>query len=138
MNNRIKELRKTLKLTQKEFGAKLGLSDSAVTVWERGGKVSKEKIPFICQTFRVNQSWLENGEGEMFEGFAPKDSSPESLTVSPYEYALQQGFSARMSELFARLCELSSEEKKSLGGLIAKVISPSPSWRSDNSEGRGE
>lgn len=124
MNSRIKELRKALKLTQKEFGAKIGLSGPAITIWERGGKVSREKLAFICQTFHVNQTWLETGEGEMFDGSTPKDSSDdETSSIAPYEYALQMGFSPRLSELFSKLCELPSERKESLDNALLPLLS---------------
>lgn len=124
MNSRIKELRKALKLTQKEFGAKIGLSGPAVTIWERGGKVSREKIVFICQTFHVNQTWLETGEGEMFDYSTPKDyPEDETSSIAPYEYALQMGFSPRLSELFSKLCELPSERKEALDNALLPLLS---------------
>lgn len=123
MNSRIKELRKALKLTQKEFGAKIGLCDSAITVWERSGKIPREKILFICQTFHVNQTWLETGEGEMFDGSTPKDSSDSGIpSITPYEYALQQGFPPRLAELFSRLCELPKEKKEAIESAFIEFI----------------
>lgn len=123
MNSRIKELRKALKLTQKEFGARIGLCDSAITVWERSGKVSREKILFICQTFHVNQTWLETGDGEMFDGSTPNDSSDSGIpSITPYEYALQQGFPPRLAELFSRLCELPKEKKEAIESAFIEFI----------------
>lgn len=124
MNSRIKELRKALKLTQKEFGAKIGLSGPAVTIWERGGKVSREKIAFICQTFHVNQTWLETGEGEMFDSSTPRNHHDDEISsIAPYEYALQMGFSPRLSELFSKLCELPSERKEALDNALLPLLS---------------
>lgn len=124
MNSRIKELRKALKLTQKEFGARIGLCDSAITVWERSGKIPREKILFICQTFHVNQTWLETGDGEMFDGSTPNDSSDSGIpSIAPYEYALQQGFPPRLAELFSRLCELPKEKKEALDNALLPLLS---------------
>ncbi len=67
MNNRLKELRKTLNLSQKDFGAKLKLSPDMISLLERGKRKFTERvISDICREFDVNRNWLENGEGDMF------------------------------------------------------------------------
>lgn len=67
MNNRIKELRKTLKLTQTDFGARIGIKGNTVTGWESGRReVSDAVILSICREFGVSEAWLRYGEGEMF------------------------------------------------------------------------
>lgn len=67
MQNRIKELRKSLNLTQAEFGASLGVADSTVGNWEKARQVPPPSmIVSICKAFNVNREWLETGAGEMF------------------------------------------------------------------------
>ena len=66
MQDRIKQLRKTLKLTQTEFGARLGVSDSTVGAWEKG-VIPRLAIPAICTEFHVRREWLETGAGEVFD-----------------------------------------------------------------------
>lgn len=67
MNNRIKELRKNLRLTQEDFGSKIGLSRAEVSNIEIGrAPVRPATIPIICSVLGVNRTWLETGEGEMF------------------------------------------------------------------------
>lgn len=36
MKDRLKKLRENRQLTQKDFGAKIGVSDKVVSKWERG------------------------------------------------------------------------------------------------------
>ena len=69
MNNRIRELRKTtLKMTQKEFSAKLGLSENFIWQIEKGEREPSDRtISDICREFRVNETWLRTGEGEMLQ-----------------------------------------------------------------------
>lgn len=70
MKDRIKELRKSLKLTQQAFGDRLGIKQNTVALYEMGRSgVSDGIIKSICREFNVNESWLRTGEGEMF---APK------------------------------------------------------------------
>ena len=67
MNERIKEIRKSVGLSQKEFGIRIGVSDTAVSKIERGERnPSKQTIKLICKEFKINQNWLKNGFGEMF------------------------------------------------------------------------
>lgn len=69
--DRIKELRKEhLKLTQAEFGERLGVSRSVIKNIELNAlarpdqKLSLYKL--ICSEFNVNEEWLLDGVGPMF------------------------------------------------------------------------
>lgn len=67
MNERIKELRKCLKLTQEEFASKLDLSRNFIAQIESRTKIPSERtIKDICRIYKVNYQWLTNGLGEMF------------------------------------------------------------------------
>lgn len=67
--NRIKELRKTLGLSQEAFGKKLGITGGGVSKIENGERTLTEQIALsICREFRVNYYWLTEGKGEMFSG----------------------------------------------------------------------
>ena len=65
-NTRIKKLRKTLDLTQREFGERIGMKANTVTMIEKGRGTSEQTIKAICREFRVNEEWLRTGAGEMF------------------------------------------------------------------------
>lgn len=67
MNNRVKELRLFLGLTQEEFGKKLGVTRSAISYIESGrSKITEHMLFTICLTFDVNKKWLKDGCGNMF------------------------------------------------------------------------
>lgn len=73
MNSRIREIRKALNLTQKEFGDKLGFSQNSISSMEKGnGPVTKQTRAAICSRFRVNETWLDTGAGPMFLEENPK------------------------------------------------------------------
>ncbi|SNR73591.1 XRE family transcriptional regulator [Desulfurobacterium atlanticum] len=64
---RIKRLRETLKMTQKEFAEKIGRSHRSVQEWESGRVIPPENIlKFIETVFSVNPEWLRHGKGKMF------------------------------------------------------------------------
>lgn len=68
INERIKFLRKDLlRLTQTEFGEKLGIGKSAISHIESGSSlVTEQNMKLICKEFHVNYIWLKEGEGEVF------------------------------------------------------------------------
>jgi len=74
LNDRMKEIRKALGISQKEFGTKLGVTDAAICAIEAGRRnVTEQMVKSICREFNVNYDWLKEGIGEMF------DAVPETL-----------------------------------------------------------
>ena len=68
MNERIKELRKALNLTQQEFADRLNIKRGAIANYEVGRNEPIDAvISLICREFNVNEEWLRNGSGEMFQ-----------------------------------------------------------------------
>ena len=68
MNNRIKELRKQLGLTQQEFADRLKLKRNTIATYEMGKATpSNRTISDICEAYNVNREWLETGKGDMFQ-----------------------------------------------------------------------
>lgn len=67
MNKRLKELRKTLNLTQEKFGAKIYVKGNTIAQWESGRNLpSESSIKYMCTIYKVNENWLRNNIGEMF------------------------------------------------------------------------
>jgi transcriptional regulator with XRE-family HTH domain len=64
---RIKQLRKELKLTQNEFSAIIAVSSGQLACIETGKRVINDRtIKLICDSFNVNDVWLRTGEGSVF------------------------------------------------------------------------
>lgn len=67
INERIKELRLALNMSGEKFGARIGISRSAVSKIEKGiVNVTEQMQKSICREFTVNEEWLRTGTGEMF------------------------------------------------------------------------
>ena len=67
MNERIKDVRNALNLTQQEFADKIKVKRNTVATYEMGRSIpSDSAIALICREFNVNEGWLRTGEGEMF------------------------------------------------------------------------
>lgn len=74
IGERIRRLRKTLDLTQKEFGERIGIKGNTVAQYELGRNEPIDAvISLICREFNVNEEWLREGEGEIFKA-APSDA----------------------------------------------------------------
>ena len=66
-NDRIKEARKSLGLTQDKFGERLGVGRSAISNIEAGSRGVTDQLRLsVCREFNVNEDWLRTGEGSMF------------------------------------------------------------------------
>ena len=67
INDRIKQLRKSLNLSQTDFGKKLGVSRDVINNLDRSVVDPKPLIlEHICSVYNVNPDWLMHGTGEMF------------------------------------------------------------------------
>lgn len=80
MNERIKELRKRLNLTQQEFADRLSIKRGAVANYEVGRNTPSDSvIALICREFNVSERWLREGNGEMF---IPQDDAAELMMLA--------------------------------------------------------
>ncbi len=74
MNERMKLLRKELKLSQEAFGARIGLKGSSVSYIESGrNSLTEQTILAICREYSVNENWLRTGAGGEDNMFVPED-----------------------------------------------------------------
>lgn len=76
INERLVVLRKSLKLSETEFGKKVGVSRSVINNIDCFRVDASEKpllLSQICTVYNVNESWLLHGEGEMFNARSRED-----------------------------------------------------------------
>lgn len=67
INQRVKEVRQTLGLSQAKFAKALSMSNGYIAGIELGNnRVNDRIIKLICFTFQVDERWLKNGDGSMF------------------------------------------------------------------------
>ena len=68
INQRIKQLRTELQISQYEFSRKIFIGQSSLGEIETGTRnVNDRIIQLICSEFNVNKDWLKNGQGNMFD-----------------------------------------------------------------------
>lgn len=67
MDERIKQLRRELGVTQQAFADRLRISRNNIAGYEVGkSEPGDAVISLICREFNVNEIWLRTGVGEMF------------------------------------------------------------------------
>ena len=68
INERIREVRSVLGLSQIKFSSIVALSSGYIAGIETGRiAVNDRLIKLVCSSFKVNESWMRYGEGDMFE-----------------------------------------------------------------------
>lgn len=103
MNDRIKELRKALGLTQQDFSERIGVKRNTVAQYEIGRNPPNDTvITLICREFNVNEEWLRTGEGEMFK---PKSRNEELFEFVTNAIGEPTGIQAKLLSIMARLTD---------------------------------
>ena len=103
---RIRELRKALKLTLDRFGERVGVKKSALSQIENGKSgVTDQMIKSICREFDVSETWIKTGEGEMFP---PVDRRTEIARLT--RQLLNEEEDSFKNRFISMLADLSVEE----------------------------
>ena len=103
MNERLKLLRKTLKLSQDAFAERIGMKGSSISLLESGGRnITEQVIKSICREFNVDYIWLTTGDGEMI--FDTDDDFIERID------RIMVGEDDARKNLFKALLEASDED----------------------------
>lgn len=118
MNERIRELRKTLGLTLERFGEALGVGKTAINKIESGqNNVTEQMFKSICREFDVREEWLRTGEGEMFKEL----SRSEKIAVFLTDVLKDEDDSFR-KQFIEAFSELDLNDWKVLEGICNSII----------------
>ena len=121
MNERIKELRKELKLTQQEFADALNIKRGAVANYEIGRNEPIDAVvSLICKTFNVNEEWLRSGAGDMFLEFPEEDE--EAAYVSELLEDVDNEMYKIIKEIMHTYSELTPKSKEVIRDFSAKLL----------------
>jgi transcriptional regulator with XRE-family HTH domain len=68
INDRVKQVRTVLKMTQVNFAKKIYISQAAYNDLETGQtKINERMIQLISTEFNINKEWIKTGNGDMFD-----------------------------------------------------------------------
>lgn len=120
MNERIKELRKELKLTQQEFADELKISRGNIGAYEVGKNAPSDAVvSLICKTFNVNEDWLRSGAGNMFLELPEEDE--EAAYVSELLEDVDNDLFILIKEVMHTYHDLTPKSKEVIRDFSAKL-----------------
>lgn len=118
MDERIKELRKALSLTQQEFSERIGVKRNTVAQYEMGRNPPNDTvITLICREFNVSEEWLRTGAGDMFQ--------PKSRNEELFEFAAKvaEGDPGNIqAQLLAVMARLTDEQWEVLAQVAREFV----------------
>jgi len=103
IHSRVKEVRKALNMAQDEFGDKIGIKKSSISQIESGKtNPSDLTVRAICREFRVDETWLRTGVGEMFRTSTP-DQQIAEFAAMLLEGRAEDAFKRKLVSALSRL-----------------------------------
>lgn len=119
IGERIKYLRKNvLKLSQSDFGSKIGISRSNIGNIESGRvNVTDRNIADICEKYNVVEDWLRNGNGGD-ENIFHSDLEEDEIT----KYVLETCEDKAMVNTLIKYAHLSSSKRKIIDELLNVLL----------------
>lgn len=116
MNDRIKQIRQSLNLSQAEFGSRVKLSQNYIWMIEKGDRIPADRtISDICRVFGVNEVWLRTGEGEPFQQETRQEQIMRFATQTVH------GSDEFRKSFVGMLAKLTAEDWKNLAELFDKL-----------------
>ena len=117
MKDRVKAVRKGVKLTQEEFGKHIGLTRRGYQSIENGdSNITEGTLRLICSEFHINRHWLETGEGDM------KDNAADDL-LEMLLHDESESVREKFRDFFAAWDKLPSQQMKDavMDGFVAML-----------------
>ena len=115
MKNRINKVRTQNNLTMEQFGNKIGITKSSVSLLESGkNSPSEQTIKLICKEFGVSYLWLTEGIEPMYETMDIDSMAQiDSIMTGKNEFA---------KNLFKEFSKLDESEWKLLERIIRNLF----------------
>lgn len=118
MEERIKELRKALGLTQQKFADSIGVRQNTVAQYEIGRNPPNDTvINLICREFNVSEEWLRTGTGDMFK---PKSRNEELLEYA--EKVAEGDPGSIQAQLLAVMARLTDDQWEVLAQVAQDLV----------------
>lgn len=115
MKDRIRMVREHYNLSLTKFAESLGLTVSAVSLYESGKRIpSNAVLSSISKVYRISLAWLKTGEGPMEDPMAD-EASLDRLTETYHSLP------DRLRNLVDALCKMDPEWYRTLDDALAEI-----------------
>lgn len=126
---RIKELRRTVDLTQEEFGKRIGLAKSGISRIESGTTGTTEQtLRSMCREFGASYLWLTTGEGPMFEDGG--DDAALHVMVD----RVMASENERVKQVFKGLGSFTEDDWRQVNDLLDRLLAGSRPWEDEKKD----
>lgn len=126
INKRVKQIRQTLNIKQKDMAKILLIRQSSLSDIENGRvNVTERVMSALCKEFGVNINWLKTGEGDIFL---------ENNTFSLDEFAKQKGATALELEIMKIYFSIDPNTRKDLLNKFKLAVLEDENLNQDNEE----
>lgn len=116
IGERLKKARMELNLTQEVFASCVGISNSAICMYEAGLRQPREAtLSQICNKFSINRKYLTDGEDPMF--FSTFSSTELVEMLCSYH-----NLEGSEQNLLINYLNLNKQDRRSLCALLSKLI----------------
>jgi len=114
VKDRIKQVRKSVQMTQKEFAERLGIKQNTVASYEMGRIGISDNVIFsICREFNINEDWLRNGTPPMYKKVEKK--------LETYLGQISKGDDDFIKDLIEAYMELDQSSRDALKELARRM-----------------
>ena len=132
MNERVKELRAALGLTQEEFGKRIGLAKSGISRIESGATGTTEQtLRSMVREFGASYLWLTTGAGSMFE-------NGEEAAFHVMIDRVMAGENEHVKNLFKGLSDWTTEDWQQVDRLLDKLLAGWTPWADSPGDNKKE
>lgn len=122
MNNRVREVRKSVNLTMEKFGERLGVTRTAISNIESNNrKVTEQMFKLICREFNINENWLRTGEGAMFREL-PEEEETAAIVSDLLEEGRSNPFYGIILEIVNTYRDLSPKSQEVLRDASVRLL----------------
>ena len=129
INNRVKEVRQAMELSQAKFAQKIGFSQGGIKDVEIGKcKVTDRLILAMNKYLGINEEWLRTGNGSMYAQTDKKDAVEQALNILMAKYNMDKFEIAMMKNYL----EMSPEAKQGFKTFLKEVA---PTIKAEADEG---
>lgn len=128
MNSRIKELRQHLDLSQEDFGARLGVTKTAISRLESGNRnITEQMLRAICREFGVAYQWLTEGKKPMME-----DGDDAALHIMVDRVMASEN--ERVKQIFKNLGDFTEDDWRQVNAVLDKLLAGMRPWEDEKKD----
>lgn len=117
IGERIKKIRESLGYNQRDFSKSIKIGQSTLAMLENGKReVNDRHIMLICTVYNINETWLRNGNGNMFSSFSNEERFSKNIAK------IQRTDDETLIRWINAIAETNPEALKEIESFMKKIL----------------